>query len=513
MKIGSYEILDELSLTEHGEVSRTSPTDEPETIFAIKRFGGVVEDPSEPRWELQTFLDRVRVQQALTFGGVGKGPHWAPIYEQGIDGDLAYYVTDYLPLSAKKLIDARVPIKSDDLYAIVTGVIAGLSELKAEKNRAHGNLKPSNVLIGFGNNIAQSPILIADPASNVLAAKSGEAGDIRALAEMIHQLAMHRLPREGEWPFEDYAAWDRLGSRGDRWRRLCCELFDPATPATQPGRTLPALEALRPRAKPPFQQTPRDIGGSGDAHGDRGRDDVDSRSARPARNFATPSGNGSASFTNPPPIPPAAIRWEHDPDLKRLLAELPIEKLRQVDDQKDRLIRWNYYEYVAVADANRVMQAVQDELPRQFSVASRTVKLRGPAARSRVVASGLVFVEVDRRRHAGAQCRCGGGIDRLLATRRNVESGLALTDADWKQFMDRINAINSVHDPVLAALATGLVKSATSQVRLTDSGFAGLPEVKEDRSSAQKMFDAIQKVWPTYIDRENFDREVARAST
>ncbi|HZK81258.1 MAG TPA: hypothetical protein VFC46_09335, partial [Humisphaera sp.] len=352
MKIGSYEILDELSLTEHGAVSRASPTDEPETIFAIKRFGGVVEDPSEPRWELQTFLDRVRVQQALTFGGVGKGPHWAPIYEQGIDGDWAYYVTDYLPLSAQKLIDARVPIKSDDLYAIVTGVIAGLGELKAEKNRAHGNLKPSNVLIGFGNNIAQSPILIADPASNVLAAKTGEAADVRALAEMIHQLVMHRLPRQDEWPFEDYAAWDRLGSRGDRWRRLCCELFDPTTPPLTLAELARRLDALQPRAKPPltklFMTLAVPVMLIVIAVGALS---ILDRSAR--MQFRDAKRDWFGKFYESAADPARRHRWERDPDLKRLLAELPIDKLRQVDDQTDQLIRWNYYDYVAVADANR----------------------------------------------------------------------------------------------------------------------------------------------------------------
>jgi formylglycine-generating enzyme required for sulfatase activity len=510
VKVGNYEILDDLKLTEHGAVSRACRRDDPEAIFAVKRFGGAVEDPSEPRWELQTFLDRVRVQQAFAGGADGDdAPHWAPIYEQGMDGDWAYYVTDYLPLSAQKLIDARVNINSNDLYAIACGVVDGLGELKAAKDRAHGNLKPSNVLIG-GTNLSQAAILLTDPASNVHAAKAGETSDVRALAEMIHQLVMHRLPREGEWPFEDFAAWDRLGGRGDRWRRICCELFDPTAPPLNLSDLKKRLDPLRPRRQLAFTKILVTLAIPvmmiAIAVGTLSMLDHSARVQ-----FRDAKREWFGKFYESAADPARRRRWERDPDLKRILAELPIEKLRQVDSRTDPAIRWNYYDYVAVADANRVVQAIEDDLPAKFAVAARAAELRGRLQErdwshpvwylSKLIDGVTPAPNVD----------VAAGIDRLLAAAPNIESGLALADSDWKKFMDRINAIQAVRDPVLSALATGLVKSATSQVRLTDAGFAGLAEVKKDGLLAQNLFDAIQNVWPTYIDRENFDREIAKA--
>jgi formylglycine-generating enzyme required for sulfatase activity len=509
VKIGNYEILDELTLTDHGAVSRAQREDDPGTFFTVKRFGGAVEDPSEPRWELQTFLDRVRVQSSLASGDGGDASHWARIYEQGMDGDWAYYVTDYLPLSAQKLIDARVPIKSDALYTIVLGVVLGLDELKAAKDRAHGNLKPANVLIG-GRDIAHAAILLTDPASNGQAAKSGEAADVRALGEMIHQLATHRLPRDGEWPFEEFEVWDRLGRRGDRWRRLCCELLDPSCPTPSLSDVERRLNSLRPGRQLPFTK-------------------ILMAAAIPAMALAIAVGTLSfldhsareqyrdakrdwfGKFYESAADPARRLRWEHDPDLNRLLAQLPIEKLRQIDCGGDSAIRWSYSDYVAVSDGDRIVQMVEDNLPQKFGAAARAAELRA-RLQDRGWAQPVWYLSklIDGVT-PGPNVDVAAGIDRLLAAAPNVESGMALADSDWKKFTDRVNAIDAVHDPVLSALASGLQKSATSEVRLTDAGFGGLNELKNDGQLAQRIFDAIQNVWPTYVDRENFDREVAKS--
>ena len=136
--VGNYEILDELSLTRHGSVSRARRADGEPGDFAVKRFVVHVDDPSEPHWELQTFLDRARVQQTLAGGGARQ---WAPIHDLGIEVDSAWYVTDYHPLTIQKLIDARISLKPQNLYALVLGVLKGLSELKALRNRSHGRLE------------------------------------------------------------------------------------------------------------------------------------------------------------------------------------------------------------------------------------------------------------------------------------------------------------------------------------------------------------------------------------
>ena len=74
----------------------------------------------------------------------------------------------------------------------------------------------------------------------------------------------------------------------------------------------------------------------------------------------------------------------------------------------------------------------------------------------------------------------------------HIESGLALADSDWKQFTDRIATAETMHDPVLTALAGVLRKSASSEVRLTDNGFTGLDEIQaHDAALAGQIADAI----------------------
>ena len=159
------------------------------------------------------------------------------------------YVTDYLPLTAQKLIEARVAMKSDALLAMVMGVLQGLSELKALRNRSHGNLKPQNILIA-GNNLTTATILLTDPATNGQAAKIGDAGDVRAVGELIHALVVYRLPPLDEWQVPASSRWGTLGARGEAWRRLCSDLLnlDPGARLKLP-EIAQRLYALRSRRK------------------------------------------------------------------------------------------------------------------------------------------------------------------------------------------------------------------------------------------------------------------------
>src|SRR5207253_10298656 len=91
------------------------------------------------------FLTAVDVQKktAESTGSI----HWAPVYERGEAERRAYFVSDYYPRSAQRLIQSRVNLNARTLHRIACAVLSGLQELRKACGRGHGNLKPSNILI------------------------------------------------------------------------------------------------------------------------------------------------------------------------------------------------------------------------------------------------------------------------------------------------------------------------------------------------------------------------------
>src|SRR3954465_16050560 len=101
-----YEILEELHRGPLGSVLRGRLPGEAED-FAIKVFDPAMMGLLEADSATQTFLDRVAMQKLLASRGAR---HWAPIHELNATDDGAFYVTDYYPLTAQKLIDEKTPL-------------------------------------------------------------------------------------------------------------------------------------------------------------------------------------------------------------------------------------------------------------------------------------------------------------------------------------------------------------------------------------------------------------------
>ena len=373
-----------------------------------------------------------RVQQMLVAGGARR---WAPIYELGIEGDWAYYATDYLPLSAQKLIDNRVAVKPAALHAMVLGVAKGLSELKALRNRPHGNLKPSNVLIG-GKDLATAPILLVDPASNGQAGKVGEAGDLRAVGELIHQMVLLRPPTAGQWPLPPAAEWNnKLGAQADRWRRLSSDLLNPD-----------------PAARPKLPIIAQRLAGAAPRSSLRVGKFLVAASVLVVLAAAVVAGFSFLDFTARAHLrqfyqgrlvrqvrlrrhrsTKRQERWRADPDLKRLLAETA--DVAAVDTDSKQLIRWDYRDYMNVLAASASVQALQDDLAGHWKLAGRAEELRtrlaarGWAQPAEYLGNGKLL-EATR---LGPGVDVAAGIDRLLQDAPNIEKGLTLADSDWKR--------------------------------------------------------------------------------
>src|SRR3954469_6066902 len=192
-----YEILEELYRGPLGSVLRGRLPGQARD-FAIKVFDPAMMGLLEADSATQTFLDRSALQKAMVERGAG---YWVRLHELLATPEGAYYVEDYFPLTGQKLAAARVRLGAKALHHVVTSVVKGLLELRMRHPRAHGNLKPSNVMIaGTAEALAEHPADVRVCLTDVATEGEGpeaRSGDLRALGDLIHQLVLHRPFQNG----------------------------------------------------------------------------------------------------------------------------------------------------------------------------------------------------------------------------------------------------------------------------------------------------------------------------
>src|SRR3954451_21852393 len=131
---GHYQVLDPLYVTPTGSVNSGKIVGgEAAGRIAVKVLAPPAPDPDEPNWEPKNFLDRAQVQRRVAAAG---GAHWATVYARGFPPEGgAFYVTDYHGLTARKMIDGRVPLDATALHAVVRSALAGLEEIRPIRGR------------------------------------------------------------------------------------------------------------------------------------------------------------------------------------------------------------------------------------------------------------------------------------------------------------------------------------------------------------------------------------------
>ena len=220
-KCGPYEVVEVVSLTASGAVMTARLPGRGGGKFAVKQFKSQQTDPDEPQWDSQLFLDRARIQKSVLAAGAR---YWLPVHDMGATAEGAWVATDYFPLSAQKLIDARMKLTAAQLQHIIDCVVRGLVELQQARNRACGSLKPSNVIIAPGD-LADTDVFLTDPAQG---AGPTEASDLYALGKLIYQLVVHQpFDASKPWPLAESEEWEQLGKNGRQWRELCSDLLAP----------------------------------------------------------------------------------------------------------------------------------------------------------------------------------------------------------------------------------------------------------------------------------------------
>jgi formylglycine-generating enzyme required for sulfatase activity len=507
---GPYQIVEELSLTPQGSVARARKIGEEKPLYIVKRFTPPPGEPNEPHWESAAFLDRARAQQQLVAGGA---IHWAPIRQVGVSECGPWLASDYLPLSAQKLIDGKIELKSSHLYSTIHCIVEGLVELNEGRGRANGNLKPSNILFA-GKDLNSAKVLLTDLGSAAQATKAGELGDVYAIGEVLFALVMHR-PRESAdpWPLTDTAQWEKLGPHGSLWRQLCNDMLVPVASLRLPLASVARrLEELAPPRR--LHHVSRLVAAAliplalllaafltiASLE----------RSAR--KQFAASQqqwfGALAAALTDPSHRP----RYEADTTLNQVIGQIDRQHLAGLDASSRSPLHASVHDWRQFKAANATVAEIRQELsPARWATLSEAMALREHLEELAWPQPAEFVGQLVDNARIGSANDPAPGIDRLLTIVPRIKESLPAAQTDWKRLLVRAREIQGKNDKLLSAMADSLRTSAAAAVQVSDAGFFRLDEVNQNAQLMERLADAVRWAWPDDVDRPRLRRDTATA--
>lgn len=500
---GKYLVVDVVSLTASGRVSTARSAQGGPAHFAVKQFTSAqAADPDEPHWDSQHFLDRARVQKSVVASG---GRYWLPIYDMGLSPDGAWVVYDYVPLSAQKLIDGQLTIRPAGLYNLVNSVVKGLVELQQVRRRAHGRLKPANVLI-CGEELADARVLLSDPAQS---AGEPESGDLYALGQLIHELVLHRTFTGKPWPLSDSDEWHQLGKNADRWRELCSALLAPAA-AVRPdlvdvARMLRDLSIKKKRLPRRYLVAP--AAAACVAVGVLALLAAQVSSAR--RGFARIKSEWIAPFAAAVSDPQRQLRFRQDPELKLALDELDNSRIARLPIDGSAGSRFSLAELQRMRQATAAAHRIEDELSpqhwqrlQQVTALQKRYEARGWTQPAAYLASLVLAVQ------PASGAGLADAIDRVLRLRPVLDEDQARVEEQWQQLNDYAKQLEQTHDSTLVSFARSLLATGAQSIRLSDTGYEGLDKLHAQAALAGRLAEAVRPEWPGSIDSVRLAREM-----
>lgn len=176
-----------------------------------------------------------------------KSGAWAKVLDMGSTDEAFYYVTRLYPHAANVLLD-RSGIDAailDKLISVVTGAVKEYREITG---RAHGNLKPTKMLMTtlLAKDIAGAEMVLTAPSPDLSqdVAKAATA-DRQALGRLVYELVNQGEYKEYLWPLRDSEAWRALGEPAGRLLKTCNDLLNPSVePVAAPRQAKSIMELL-----------------------------------------------------------------------------------------------------------------------------------------------------------------------------------------------------------------------------------------------------------------------------
>lgn len=532
MTFGKYIVVEVVSVTAQGSVSTARPVAGGPSTFAIKQLNAPQADPDEPHWEGQHFLDRARVQRSVVASG---GRYWAPIHDMGLTAEGAWFVTDYHPLSAQKVIDSRMELHVNELHHIIDSVVRGLVELQQVRRRSHGCLKPSNVLISGTGDLSTAPVLLSDPSQGI---SEGEPGDLYALGNLIHQLVLHRPFAGGqEWPLQPAEAWNRLSKAGGKWLALCNAML-----ATQPEARPSLFEVshqlreLTPKKRIKGSKRNPDLAASAKPKPRRSIKNVKLRKrylvvpamavflalvcmaallfavASARRQVAAAKSGWIDAFAVALNRPERRTLYRSDPDLKLAIDDLDRSRLATMPLHDGLLSDLSLSRLREMRLAAGTVQQLQRELsPAHWRRVADLIALQ-QKYQSRgwnQPASYLSNLIVAAQPRPGAAV--ADAIDRIFRVQPLIERDQAQVETQQAELDANARRLDLTRDQLLQAFAHSLRTSAGQYLTLSDAGFQGLDQLTAEVALAHQLVDATRVNFPGNIDTQRLAQDLSSA--
>src|SRR6266850_1895145 len=123
-------------------------------VFALDPFIGAEEQaPSELDALVAEFNRTFARSVELQKKAAETSRHVAPILEVGREPRSGWYVTRLYPRTVHKILEGRVALSKEWFFHIVYSVARGALDFKRTCGRSHGDIKPSNILIGASQKV------------------------------------------------------------------------------------------------------------------------------------------------------------------------------------------------------------------------------------------------------------------------------------------------------------------------------------------------------------------------
>ncbi|HPO91844.1 MAG TPA: hypothetical protein PL072_00110 [Phycisphaerales bacterium] len=198
--------------------------------------GGNAAGGASARWARVVATGSMPGRNATDYGDGGPAGGYADlpgafaVYETGVNLGPAW--------SLAGLIASKIDVPGPDVRRWLAQVAQGLSHIRAAAQRGHGELRASNVLLVPSAGAAQGDealdlgrldALLTDPAPawpGGAAAAREEEREVRAFAELAHQLVTHK-PYQGGWS-GGAERWSDLGAPGAALRKMVHDILDPS---------------------------------------------------------------------------------------------------------------------------------------------------------------------------------------------------------------------------------------------------------------------------------------------
>ena len=235
---GPYETTREIASGHGAVVYSARKAGESKDNYAVKVFAlEPFIDDQDARQELdqlvdqfnQTFTRSIDTQKRAA----QSSRNIAPVFEVGREMRGGWYVTRLYPRSVQKILDGRVALSREWFHHIISSVTRGALDLKRICGRSHGEIQPSNILIGAAEKVREAEVVLSDPLPGEAAESARyEAADLHAIGKIIFQLVRRREIEDASdhsiLPLLPSVEWTSIfGKDTEGWLTLCNRLLDP----------------------------------------------------------------------------------------------------------------------------------------------------------------------------------------------------------------------------------------------------------------------------------------------